>query len=275
MAKIESTADLPVWFSLEKYQGTKDFSAAEWLTALAIRQDILSTVVRRNDSEEGAYDYQCLAPHLEALRRAPLKHPSDHYLWQHIPARGTLAKLSPVRHLTMQDMAWQAFEDRGRAETDHRARQLADRWQAIVGDDLFEQGLIEQDDPLFMDYRGEGAPVAAVRVDLAAQDSVLLEAFSIWLKTARDTHQAARRERPAYHDWSRYGLLPYIDLLIWTYETGNQIPHNFMAQAVGYFRGGDSFRKTVPGLAKNLMLSTLAELEALAALEVAQEIPGA
>ena len=47
-----------------------------------------------------------------------------------------------------------------------------------------------------------------------------------------------------------------------------------MAQAVGYRKGGDSFRKTVPKLAGELMRS-LAELEALAAIEAASEKLGA
>ena len=85
---------------------------------------------------------------------------------------------------------------------------------------------------------------------------------------------ASKRERPAYKDWARYGLLPYLDLLTWAMETGNQIPHHVMAQAVGYRKGGDSFRKTVPKLAGELMRS-LAELEALAAIEAASEKLGA
>ncbi|AKN29155.1 hypothetical protein AB691_4303 [Stutzerimonas stutzeri] len=60
--------------------------------------------------------------------------------------------------------------------------------------------------------------------------------------------------------------MPYLDLFIWSKETGNQISHHLMAEAVGYHKGGDSFRKTVPKLAAELM-DSLAELEALASIE--------
>lgn len=274
MVKIEHVQDLPEWFSLDKYQDTKTFSAADWFTALAIRQDILSIVESRNTSEDGAFDFKSLIPVIEGLRCFPLDASPRRGHWEYIPDRVSLAKMAPVRPLTIFDVAWRASEDRDLAHLTPHGRQKADRWQIIVDDGLLEASLSEQPEPIFLDWRGSGAPIAAVWVDLAAQDSVLLEAFALWLKSARTAHPATRRERPAYNDWVRYGLLPYIDLLTWAIETGNQIPHNIMAQAVGYFRGGDSFRKTVPGLAANLMRSNLAELETLAALEARQENPG-
>ncbi|MCY1410335.1 hypothetical protein D9M71_257030 [compost metagenome] len=109
-------------------------------------------------------------------------------------------------------------------------------------------------------------------MDLRATDSVLIAAFCDWLKGARAkaSTNISKRERPAYKDWARYGLLPYLDLRIWEMETGNRIPHRIMAEAVGYLKGGDSFRKTVPTLADDLMQS-LSELEALAAVETRTE----
>lgn len=132
--------------------------------------------------------------------------------------------------------------------------------------------------PISLDYYDPSRPHSAViQVDMAATDAVLVAAFASWLKEQRmlETIDAAsKRERLAYAKWHGYGLLPYLDLLIWAMETGNQIPHHVMAQAVGYCKGGDSFRKTVPKLADELM-SSLAELEALAAIEAASEKLGA
>nr|WP_322940657.1 DUF6387 family protein [Pseudomonas sp. s4] len=272
MAKTDRVVALPEWFSLDKYHGTKGFGAAEWFTALAVRQDIYRTVERRNGGGENAYDYQCLVPHLEVLRRQPLDAESGRSYWEHIPYGDEIAKLAPVRHLEINHLAWQAYLERGDAGDGDCDRQQADRWQVIGDDGLFEAGsIVLPPMPIFIDYRGSGAPAAAVFVDLGAQDSVLLEAFALWLKSARAEQPPSKRERPAYMDWTRYGLLPYLDLLIWSMETSNQISHHVMAQAVGYRNGGDSFRKTVPKLAADLMRSNLSELETLAAIEAAPE----
>ncbi|MCY1462919.1 hypothetical protein D9M71_807470 [compost metagenome] len=56
--------------------------------------------------------------------------------------------------------------------------------------------------------------------------------------------------------------------------TGNQISHQVMSEAVGYRKGGDSFRKNVPTLRVELA-QNLAELEALAAIERHLEKPTA
>jgi hypothetical protein len=106
-----------------------------------------------------------------------------------------------------------------------------------------------------------------LNVDLRASDSILIEGFIALLRDVR-SHQAvvSKRERPAYKLWAHYGLLPYLDLHIWSKESGASIPHHVMAEAVGYRKGGDSFRKTVPPLARSLM-ADLSNLEALSAIE--------
>lgn len=121
------------------------------------------------------------------------------------------------------------------------------------------------------------APHALARVDLSAPDSVLMEGFEVWLaeaRAARGIDRDRRFHRPNFGNWVRYGLLPYLDLLIWSMETDTEITWDVMAavcrpHAVG---GGEPMRKTVGLLAGNLMRD-LSELKALAALEAATGEP--
>nr|WP_302850354.1 DUF6387 family protein [Pseudomonas aromaticivorans] len=171
-------------------------------------------------------------------------------------------------------MVLQSSADRDAAEDGECAPWFAERWKLVAnGVDTFADLL---DDALILEDHGPKAitHAAVLAVNLQANDSVLMAAFAAWLKDARIKHPTAKRERPAYWSWAAYGLLPYLDLLIWAKETGSQIPHHVMAEAVGYRKGGDSFRKTVPKLATELM-HNLGELEALAAIEAASEKLGA
>ncbi|WP_206073443.1 DUF6387 family protein, partial [Pseudomonas viridiflava] len=68
-------------------------------------------------------------------------------------------------------------------------------------------------------------------VNLAASDTEIKQAFAAWLTETRIHHPIkGRREKPT--NWVRYGLLPYLDLLIWEMETGTDIPDRVMAAAI-------------------------------------------
>ncbi len=77
-----------------------------------------------------------------------------------------------------------------------------------------------------------------------------------------------KRNRPAYKDWARYGLLPYLDLLpFWSKETERNIPRRIFSAAVSrYDKGESALSKTVVPLAASLMRD-LSELVALANYE--------
>ena len=166
----------------------------------------------------------------------------------------------PVRDLLLDDIAFQLSYDR---ENKKEAGFQAERWQKVINDD--------GDSDLFIpigNIEDTGEPIL---VDLRANDSVLITSFTAWLRAARQKQSdKISRERPAYKSWASYGLLPYLDLKIWSYETKIHIPHEVIAREVKYCKGGDSFRKTVPKLA-SLLMHSLDELKALAASEIYPE----
>jgi len=95
----------------------------------------------------------------------------------------------------------------------------------------------------------------AITVDLNAPDAAILKSFKEWLKTERinSPEGAGTPKKPAFDWWGDYGLLPYLDLYLWTLETDNHIPDRVMANAISADTfGEDRLRKTVKPLASDL-----------------------
>lgn len=281
MAKIDEVKDLPKWFKLGKYQGVKSFGgAAEWVECLRIRKHIYDFFMAFDGQPWATDDIPMLQymldvmadakAELAALRKTPLTIPHDSH-WasiasDYLPA----AHKSPVRDLTFPDLVNQYRMDCQDVENGDCAEIQVHRWSLIQtsAQKVMPKELV--DTPIG-ELLGVSKPLI---IDMTATNSVLETAFSAWLKEKRNQHPTmeSKRELPAYKKWPGYGLLAYLDLHIWEMETGNQITHGVMARAVGYCKGGDSFQKTTPKLAGKLMQS-LAELEALAAIEAGQEKP--
>lgn len=273
MAKIEHPEHLPDWYKLEKYAGCASFNALQWLRQLERRSDLLKLHPDYISLEQAGDEIfksivmdiwkGALAGNIAAIRENPIEN----------TMQAELAAL-PIRDVLTMDLWMQAYLDEMEKRKGRVGPEKTARWRVIGDssaplDDFIKsnRSIIEIDH-----YRPNTPPIPVIRVDMRATDSVLIDAFTSWLKEKRK-HQAyysSKREKPAYKDWARYGLLPYIDLLIWAKEHNHNIPHNFMADTVGYKKGGDSFRKTVPKLADEL-IRDLSELEALAALESAAE----
>lgn len=263
MAKIDRVEDLPEWYVLDKYRGCKSFRAAEWFQSLAIRADILRSLTPERGSKLSAEVARLLRPYLEKLRRFPLSaEPDGCTFWEHV---STFSPPPPVRPLRISDLARQAHMDRIDAEDELCDQQLPERWQGISGGGDWG----DDDAPLLLEDRLMATePSATLVVDLAANNSVLIAAFAEWLKRARAQHppRTQKRERPGYKNWASYGLLPYLDLLIWAKETGNQIPHHVMAPAIGLRDTDDGRWSSVQSAAKAIR-GNLPKLQAMAASE--------
>ncbi|WPP47266.1 DUF6387 family protein [Pseudomonas sp. AN-1] len=256
MAKIDRVEDLPGWFKQEHYSGCKSFRAVDWHGELSRRKSLWEFYETYPDMQFGTFS--------ETVRWLTIGIQEEPIIARRTADVGVVA---PIQSVTAGELMFQRCFDRANGSD------AALFWDAIEFRHTKEISKV-LGKPLFLscDRRHE-CPKPVIQIDLEATDSVLRDAFDSWLKRTRDEQGgAAKRECPAYKNWASYGLLPYLDLRIWTMETGNQIPLHVMAQAVGYCKGGDSFRKTVQKLAYELM-SSLAELKALAAIEAASEKP--
>ncbi|OMG67019.1 hypothetical protein AUR61_001460 [Stutzerimonas balearica] len=236
--------DLPKWFDLREYRFCKSFIAIDWAIALKKRRFILELI------DVGDID--------GATRFAEKvwEDPTDcfRFEWE--------SPDSAIRSLTFADLAHKGGTALLMASV---TPQEADNWGSTLEGITSGSWVTALSNSQPIDSCS--ASSHALLVNLNATDSVLVEAFSAWLKDARlHGNGASKRERPAYRSWVSYGLLPYLDLFIWSKLTGEKISHDAMSKAVGYKKGGDSFRNTVPGLRKNLA-QLIDELEALSAIE--------
>lgn len=282
VAKIESTADLPEWFDLDKYKGCEDFGAIEWLDQLCRRARLFESnsawVVNQplspskaNIAAMRALWLDIVADELTSLQREPLKQRNNEHLSQ--------KEFQPIGMVSAIDLNQQRYRDEMGFHDGLCPEEKYLRWGAW---DLNQEGKgagiagirAARQHPIFLEgYPPARAPQAVVRVDLGATDAALKKAFEAWLVQARA--DLPRPTNPIYSKWARYGLLPYLDLKIWEEGTGNNIPDRVMSSALsrnGFDAGESNIRKTLAPLADGLM-QDLSALQALAAIEAATRSP--
>jgi len=252
----------PDWFQLEKYSNTQQFKASDWLAALRIRKSILDALTGLEKAGlEPCYAYQIMPEtyaELTALRKAPLDN-TGCGSWAVIAGEFSDTSLSlPVREMKFVDIARLKQEAALNAENGECP---FDPWKEL------EKWPNLPDEVMRVPLRGKEQSFEPLLVDMRATNAVLIKSFEAWLKKARSEQRGrSKQKRPNYTSWSGYGLLPYLDLLIWRKEERVRRSSEEMAQAVGYDQTDENFQATVMALARRLM-SDLGELEALAAEE--------
>ncbi|NKQ11985.1 DUF6387 family protein [Pseudomonas sp. SST3] len=248
MAKVSRLEDLPDWFDLREYESCVSFNAFDWLIVLKDRASILELISKGDNVD--AND----------LAERARKDPTDcfRFDWQ--------TPESPVRPLSFGDIAFKSgIAVLAGSASSSKAEQWIGTLNMISTGNWLSASLNKE----AIENRSDHS--RSLSVNLLANDSVLMDAFNAWLKDARSQQDAvSKRELPAYKSWASYGLLPYLDLFIWMELTENRISYQLMSEAVGYRKGGDSFRKTVPKLRIEIA-QHLAELEALASIEECAE----
>lgn len=262
---IKNAKDLPDWFSLDKYKETKDFMATDWLLSLRIRKNIFDAFVALECTGLPLSYFYELIPDLPSeladIRQAPLgKTGCDS--WANIAANfSDGAVTAPVRTLKMSDIAAQCWADQVRDIEGEASEDERQRWIIATKPHPIPAGML--DEPFIPPNNPPNNPKASLMVNLHAKDGVLIDAFKQWLSNAR----AAKRQGINYLNWSRYGLLPYLDLMLWEKELDREITWVLKATAVGYTGEKSNFAKTVPPLAEE-QIASLDELEAIAASEL-------
>ncbi|MFP5422352.1 MAG: DUF6387 family protein [Gammaproteobacteria bacterium] len=270
MTKIDRVADLPEWFGLENYQGLESLGAPEWYGLLSQRQYLLTLQKLQTDDNQ------------EIAKAAAVGFTRE---IQHI--RGTKVESAHIPAFFGEGGLDQYLKDEKRSVHPLTFRHLREHAQNMQGcyhnpEKWFAElnracsaevhTSTTTDAPLFLTghLTGHNEKFAAVRIDLEVPDAVIMESFQAWLKETRTTKGQPRKKkfyRPDFARWARYGVLPYLDLVIWARETETHIPDRVMSAAISSYDAGESnIRKTVAPLAESLM-NDLSELLALAALE--------
>ena len=260
MTKVDHVSDLPEWFDLEHYQGAESFGAVEWYWQIAQRHFLFALLDYLPD--EGVF--------FDKARKA---------FSRSIPhVRGVSVERAQIPGFFGESGIHQVLLDSGHSVRSLELSHLRGHASLPGGESLHNLELADTstgDGPLFLSdvLSYPDARYAALRVDLGAPDSVILESFKVWLsevRTIKGRYRDKEFYRPKYRQWARYGILPYLDLIIWEKETGVRIPDRVMAAAISRYDAGESnLRKTVKPLALALMQGNQAidDLMALAALE--------
>ena len=256
MAKIDSVEDLPEWFELGKYLGCESFGEAEWYRQLLERQSFLRACICLADPDSTQkFCYTWYEEAIKKFRESPL---------ELSPSLSDIEiKRQPVRSLRAYDLQITAFEEMHAQGS--KTPNIVDYNALFKGSWQTEIEVIEIGSPSLQ---------PAIVVDLGANDSTLKAAFAVWLAEARkrSPDDSPSRNKPNCKPWARYGLLPYIDLLIWSMETVTHIPDRVMSSAISRYDAGEAnLRKTTKPLANELM-SDLSALQSLVALQNAQAI---
>lgn len=259
MEKIDRVNDLPKWFSLDNYSQAKNFNSIEWLRQLEVRRFLLRLLKHKHGDSLTDDLMRASAQKMYAAIAPKILGSTDF----DVLSRMNLVGLKGVENLDTQDLwehALNNFDDPG------------EWFEAIKrrNHDYYSAPTLSPDPVRLTALHSIDREVyAAVKVSLDLPDAVLVESFKAWLTETRRAAGAARSKyhRPAYGRWVSYGLLPYLDLMIWAQDTDIHIPDRIMSAAVSrYDKGESSFRKTVVPLAAGLMRD-LSEFRAFAAVE--------
>lgn len=267
--KIKHVSELPAWFHLDKYKKAKKLDAAGWHTQLALRGKIVDWFHTKIEVD---FVKSKISEALTLIRENPIfdthdeRHGKIFELFAFYDAKyvsKTLSHLPAVHPMTLEQFGLL------RSALDDKRVEYVRLW--------VEQ--FEEDDPIYKKYQPWiRKPLIhsakeeikqennfgfygtdPVIVDLNFPDKILIETFKQYLATRRTESKTEHLSKPFreqdFYDWTRFSVLPYLDLKLWEMETGNKIPLRVLADAIypSGEGGEETVRKTTAPLAKSLI----------------------
>lgn len=305
--KIESVSDLPEWFHAAEYSVTANFSPIEWLIHLRRRRvaHMLQTMVSNYEAEWSTEFRELLREHCnEALTeiRAELtkrfsedcdfkEHAPNLYLFGRRPGPSIQ---QAIRHPTMQELSdFISYLPRSiSAGINHSSRHPFDYGELFPEHDEYgaytpywidpevwwhEPAFSLVSDELGSFLESDSQFANHLIIDINQSDEALRESFETILKTLRARHPLSENERAnkgkiQFDKWSRYSIIPYLDLEQWCAENNVFIPNKVYSSALSKFRpivGDDNIRKTIKPAARSAITrSTLMRLESFVASNI-------
>jgi hypothetical protein len=279
---IRNASDLPGWFDIAKYRPARQLNSVGWYEQFLLREECLYYVT------EGLIKKRVTGL-LELLYDDPLIGLSTDtpLLWVFgggklaafkSPDRAASASLRGIHLITVRELFW--IERKMRKGRRLYANKFAD--QVFEDDDGPFVFKVKQwiDRPVYdsIAARWELSEKAAI-VNLNLPDRILLDQFKQFLAEHRAKSKpkgiTPRARESTYQDWINYGVLPYLDLLLWSKVKRVRIPNRVFADAIfPEGTGGEEVvRKTTAPLAMHAISKhNLEILEARAAGELAEKI---
>lgn len=261
--KIKHVSELPEWFKLEKYEEAENLTATGWYHQINIRSRLYENRNYRNytdlDGEESTSN--SLSSYFDDLLKSicskPIIDVNKDELCQNreenIPAHK-----SGIHSLSLKEYAMI-----GKTVCSKKLKAVHEFWgnafhaneNRIIksppygGDPVYKFG---DGDIRFDNYWD------VTWIDLALPDDLLIENFRSYLKIRRESMPETINEpmkKCNFENWYRLGLLPFIDLYLWSEVENIPIPYRVIADAIFPFgdRGEETIRKTTKPLAQFIL----------------------
>ncbi|RON48575.1 hypothetical protein BK666_09125 [Pseudomonas frederiksbergensis] len=279
MAKFIRFAELPEFFDLKNYLSVSQIGAMEWFRLLSQRCYLLQALRSREHADRDLAEAASAAfvRDIKNMRGIPVE---DTDIPDFFGPHGYMQFLADEQRgvipLTFRHVYEHASFMNGFAGPEKWIAEMI----KITSENVHTS--VTVDPPLFLNYLlRTDETLAGVRVDLRLPKAQLITDFKDWLSHAKaQTDQSSAKKTryaPKYKDWARYGLLPFLDLLIWKMETGATISAEVMAQAVhvgGHRNAGNLITSTIKCF-NELNMYRLRDLQNLAAKEAADRMSDA
>jgi len=269
---------IPDWFEIQDYSAAASFKPADWHLQLNVRHFLFRFI--HPDGPRWRHRFRSAANDIfDAIQNFPIltiDDLSDVTSKSHLFGIGKYAPVSQITlRKTMQVLSslryWETL-----AEIMDEAGFDMEYVEEIPLEDLvdlielrFLQQLKHPDDSILtlddtsMDY-GNPPGVLAVEININYSDEEILSATKSWLKRMRSkypshTQKTRNFTQNEFKRWANHGILPYLDLVIWSiqrgvtlrqHEIGNAIFPDETATEVDVT---EKVRKTTKPLAEQLM----------------------
>lgn len=244
--RIKNLAVSPSWFDLANYREVEAFTAIDWLYHLAVRRQLLDTVIAAEGTSNAA-------PHPPIAGYPPLRSlfPCGAERVR-TPTRPVIADLdipsfsdaSPSS--AVNDMpVWAAFAMTELLRMADGPECVGNRWwRAMLGgtgiDDAAAASVNHRLQAL--SEIPEPDPIVYAAINLHAPEDVAVAAFVQWFRRARTGRALTSTPRRSlgekyFGKWAAYRILPYLDLTLWLHATQQRRSDRWLADVL--FAGFD------------------------------------
>ena len=244
-------AQIPEWFDIKDYSATASFKPSDWHLQLDVRSFLWRNF--HPDGPSWRRGFRRAADDLfNTIQKVPVlsfDDISDVTSKAHLFA---LPKSAPVSQITFKELkhislylrTWETLAeiiDEGGIDTKYldecRLEELVD----VIESEYAQQLKHPDDSVLALDDISEdhGFPpgILHTEVNLNYSDDEILSAMKSWLGQMRQkyptfTQRTRNFSKNEMQRWAEHGVLPYLDLIIWSYQKGVTIRQHTIGNAI-------------------------------------------
>jgi hypothetical protein len=240
---IKSIAEIPAWFDIKKYARAKELGLCEWAVQLGARSGLYDLLEGQKGQEwrqdKRALEYiEC---YLNAIKQDPILLTYGPYVplvaW---PSKIPSIPEPPFNRSTVKSLTICEACLISHNFTTNPFKPMLEAWRASMN--LYataeQEALISRPYDLFpqeQNLERIGLNYHVV-MDLSAPDEQILSDCRHWLTHFREIINSkapkANFTKRDCEDWHESGVLPYLDLTLWTRYEGVHITQNILGEAI-------------------------------------------